>query len=145
MISFAVVEVCRAFSRVIGEIITPTHTWIHTLSRIDPSAHFQSKGSSQIGHGVKIHLLLQYMSDFIFTACPASRCGQKKNTNKAYYTFVQFIAKYLVSVPPPPFQCLCVQICVCANSCLLNIIGISAGGLIKKQLPLVAVGDAWRE
>lgn len=34
--------------------------------------------------------------------------------------------------------------CACASSCLLNIIGISAGGLIKKQLPLVAVGDAWR-
>lgn len=50
---------------------------------------------------------------------------------------------------PPSFRLChlfsdCVCVCACASSCLLNIIGISAGGLIKKQLPLVAVGDAWR-
>ncbi len=45
----------------------------------------------------------------------------------------------------PPFSVyVCQRVCICASSCLLNIIGISAGGLIKKQLPLVAVGDAWR-
>lgn len=64
--------------------------------RIDPSTRFQPKEYSQIGQGVRIHLLPQYMSDFIFTGCLASHCGQKRNANKAYYTFVQFTAKYVL-------------------------------------------------
>lgn len=137
--AFSIFEICGAYLRVTGETIT------YTRSRIDPSVHFQSKGYSQIGHRVKIHLLLQYMNDFIFPSRLASHCEEKYQQSLLHicpvYSRVGLVECLL-------FFCLhhlfteCV--CVCANSCLLNIIGISARGLIKKQLPLVAVGEAWR-
>lgn len=69
--AFSIFEICGAYLRVTGETIT------YTRSRIDPSVHFQSKGYSQIGHRVKIHLLLQYMNDFIFPSRLASHCEEK--------------------------------------------------------------------
>lgn len=137
---FYIFEVCRVDSRVTGET---THTHTRMLDRSKCS--FSVEAYSWIGHVVTIHLLLQYI-DFISTNCLAYHCWKKKNTSKAYYTCVHFTPRQVVlnvSLIWSPSR-LQRSLSLCASSCLLNIIGISTGGLIKKQLPLVAVGNAWR-
>lgn len=72
---------------------------------------------------------------------------QTKKNQQCLNTSILFILTnvlpFLFLLSSSPSRFLRQGIYVCVNLCLLNIIEISAGGLIKKQLPLVPMGDAW--
>lgn len=118
--------------------------------------HWRYEHTHTLSHTASIQVLIfslkhihtNFIHCFIFTDCLASHCGQNKPTKLITHLCSLHPGGSGRTSPPlslcPLFYVLCTWVCVCAISCLLNIIGISTGGLIKKQLPLVAVGDAWR-
>lgn len=115
-----------------------THTHMHTHR--DNMIHVLIQVLySPIGHGAKIHLLLQHMNNFI---CFPLWTKEEYHQSLLHVCPAQSRLFFLLSVSL--FQSRS-PLLVNASSCLLNISGISAGGLIKKQLPLVATGDALPE
>lgn len=121
------------------------HTHTHTPSRIDPCAHFQSKRCSRIGPRRREFISCFNTWTTSFSSPALFPIVDKREMATKPITHLSSLQPGRSCWRSPSFSpCHLFSECVCATSCLLNITGISAGGLIKKQLPLVVVGDAWR-
>lgn len=117
---------------------------------------FFSRLFREIGHEEQIHSLRRLVNGFSPSSLhfPRLPCfpAVDKSDRSPYSTFLFiFCPVHTRAGPPPPGRTprplshrhLFAERAR-ATLCLLNIIGISARGLIKKQLPLAAAGGAWR-
>lgn len=137
----SIFAVCRSHLRVTGETISHTHRHPHTVYKSTRELIFSLRENSFIA---SVHKRLYFCCMLCLPLWTEEKYQQSPLHICPVYSQVGLVERrpLSASVPSPQF---CVSgICVCASSCLLNIIGIRAGGLIKKQLPLVAVGDGWR-
>lgn len=121
-------------------------------SHIQVLFFFFSRLFREIGHEEQIHSLRRLVNGFSpsslhFPRLPCFPAVDKSDRSRySTFFFVPFTPGQVPHrrTPRPLSHRHLFAECARATLCLLNIVGISARGLIKKQLPLAAVGGARR-